>query len=194
MKGKWAAIFFVLPMSLQALDLLTPLQQLKDPAGWTQKEAADAKAKLLAMIEGCELDAMCVQKMLVEVVKGDLNPLYQDYLTFLQDRRDQIAFEATYCNSPENRAVNQQMVLCFKQGSVASKASNNKQQIENQLNNCIKQKMEALASDNIFAQQALMNFSQKAQDFKEVKYWYGQIQKNVGSSQYELYQKCSLAN
>jgi hypothetical protein len=52
--------------------------------------------------------------------------------------------------------------------------------------------MDKLGHDgNIFAQEALLRFHTSAKNASEMSYWYGMIQHQKGTAQYQAYERCT---
>ena len=66
-----------------------------------------------------------------------------------------------------------------------------KKALEDEMNNCIKAKLEPLATDgNIFAQGELINFARNTNDQASLDRWNTMLQTEVNRSEFDVYQKC----
>jgi hypothetical protein len=186
----WAGIFLIVVPLAYASGLLNQIKP--NDLG----EMSRGVYRLISIIAGCEMDNKCVQTTLAAIIKNDNHPVYEDYLEQLNSKRDQIEFEQMHCNSPAIRAYRRELTTCLtamlktidpKLGITFEK----KQQVEGQLNSCMKNKMEQMAkSGNVYAQSALMNDALKNKDFKGVDRWYNAVQLQQTKVEYSNFKDC----
>lgn len=170
------------------------IADLKSPANASKQETKQAIKKITSIMVECELNEMCMLKMVENLTKSDKNPMYLSFLQSLESQRSRIEYNEKHCNTSEIQQVKKVIASCLKASSYdmsAVKTNNSKRKYVKEMEFCLQSNMEKLGEQgNIFAQATLANRATSLGDKTEHDKWQAKIDAKKNTSSYSVYEKC----
>ncbi|MCS5710568.1 hypothetical protein [Candidatus Berkiella aquae] len=182
----------------QAVGFLEKLDQTTELNKLTPIQLAEGRYQLTQMLTQCEFDESCLLKMIddLKVLENKThNPMYQVYATYLQSMKSELTNQIKRCDIPDKKVVRKAVAECLQEMNIKEghlKVDRKMiDQLEDERDVCIKNKMETIANaGNLFAQATLVNFYEQSRDQKKMDYWYNQMQKKMNTPEYSQYLAC----
>jgi hypothetical protein len=159
----------------------------------TKTAELDANAyKLLAIVNGCDMDDLCILGMLKELVKTDPNPLYKKYLQIADSYKAEVENNIKICRTAQTMAYKKELAKCMaaelKKPGVIGFSQN---KIENEMGECLTKSMTPLATENnMYAQASLAQNALTKNDNKQHEYWMTMLRGQLKSPESGVFDKC----
>ncbi len=148
--------------------------------------------KLLAIVNGCGMDDMCILGMLKELVKTDPEPIYKKYLQIADSYKPEVDINIKICRTAQTMAYKKELSKCMademrKPGALGF--SDNK--IEKEMGECLIKNMTPLGNaNNMYAQASLAQNALDKNDSKQHQYWMAMLRDQGNSSESSVFNKC----
>ncbi|HRE32766.1 MAG TPA: hypothetical protein PLD88_12380, partial [Candidatus Berkiella sp.] len=188
---------FLIGQTAQAVGFLEKLDQTTELNRLTPTQLAEGRYQLTQMLTQCEFDESCLLKMIDElkILESQThNPMYQVYGSYLQSMKSELTNQIKRCDIPDKKVVRKALAECLREMNLQEgheKVTRKIDQLEDERDLCIKNKMEEIAKvGNLFAQAVLVNFYEQNRDQKKMDEWYNQMQKRMNTPEYSQYLAC----
>jgi hypothetical protein len=160
----------------------------------TQKmsELDEQTSKLLAVVNGCELDELCILTMLQELVKTDPNLMFKKYLQISESYKSEVDKNIKLCRTAQTMAYKKELAKCMvnevkKPGVLGYSES----KVEKNMGECLVKNMTPLGADNnMYAQASLAQYALEHQDTKNHQYWSTMLRGQSKSTEAAVFDKC----
>lgn len=192
-------LFLIIAQSAQALAILEKLDQAAELNKLSVEQLYEGRHQLILMLTRCEFAEPCLIKMIDDLKimeEKTHNPMYLVYRNYLIGKKPELTEQTKRCDIPAKRDVRKVISECLKEMDI--KESNIKEmnrniidQIEDERDVCIKNKVEHLAiNGNLFAQALMVNIYESSRNNAKMDHWYNEMQKKANTKEFATYLSC----
>lgn len=182
-----------------AVDVLNKVDDLMGVAP-NEKARKTGRHVILNFLAECEFSEPCILGLIYrlnEYNKKEPNPMFKEYVSFLDAQKQEIAKSALACRTPAKQVVRKAYAECIKERlanedkiDILSREKIDKMRDEQDV--CVKKKMTPIAKEgNIYAQAILVNLDEQSRDIKDMNFWYEEMTKKQGTEEFNTYLKCT---
>lgn len=194
----WLLLMFCMK-SVFALSILEKLDQTTELNKLSDDQRTEGRHQLILMLTRCEFAESCLLQMINDLTiieQKTHNPMYQVYLNYLQAKKPEFTEQMSRCDIPEKKAARKIIANCLYEMVIKESAMkiidrNTTDRLEDERDQCLKEKMEEAAKKgNLFAQAMMVNLFEQNRNTEQFNHWYNEMQKKANTKAYNDYLAC----